>query len=479
MSTIAFSNVLDNPPVCTRLMQFIPVRDALACIRVCKTWTQHFARSVWHTIDFKTHEAILLLDPTTVQKYGHHIQAIENMSKQAHLEALGEAITFNRLISISVLLSKDDSLFNTHCQELIRSNKGILTTLEVEAEYKTEPWPVVFPLDVFLPDAASNLTSNLRKLMIMGFTMPHASLTNILRSCPALISLDLWGTVIKPNEDGTEDIYQHLGLLYFIADADNLLVQYPIRGQSKSLLVHFPKLRTISTYGYVTDTFPIRLFWDEIRRWCPDLRNLETNCTPAPLIARMLTQAWTGLERVHFDYDAAAADIFLSLLAHRKTLVKLSSATTRTGFYEREVVLEVKDPLEDETWMVQCIPQQCQQLEELFLPEHAMNMDEVEKKEWRCRGLKDLRIRVQGIDTAEVIDRVVATWHRRRRVKQGMDLESRSVNADKSGSDATAEERDLVTKEQAGTSLEERVVRHLLKFDKLKSVWLGKAVRRL
>ncbi|KAF9984365.1 hypothetical protein BGZ75_004079 [Mortierella antarctica] len=389
-------------------MQFIPVRDALSCIRVCKTWTQHFARSVWHTIDFKTHEAILLLDPTTVQKYGHHIQAIENMSKQAHLEALGEAITFNRLISISVLLSKDDTLFNTHCQELIRSNK-----------------------------------------------------------------------VIKPNEDGTEDRYQHLGLLYFIADADNLLVQYPIRGQSKSLLVHFPKLRTISTYGYVTDTFPIRLFWDEIRRWCPDLRNLETNCTPAPLIARMLTQAWTGLERVHFDYDAAAADIFLSLLAHRKTLVKLSSATTRTGFYEREVVLEVKDPLEDETWMVQCIPQQCQQLEELFLPEHAMNMDEVEKKEWRCRGLKDLRIRVQGIDTAEAIDRVVATWHRRRRVKQGMDLESRSVNADKSGSDATAEERDLVTKEQAGTSLEERVVRHLLKFDQLKSVWLGKAVRRL
>ncbi|KAF9287651.1 hypothetical protein BGZ68_001510 [Mortierella alpina] len=477
MSTTALSNALDNPQVCARLMQFVPVRDALSCIRVCKFWTQHFARSIWHTIDFSTHEAILKLDPETVQRYRHHIQAIENISKQAHLEALGQDIVINRLKGISVLLSKTDTQFNTHCHELIRANKAGLTALEVEAEHRTEPWPVAFPLEDFLPEATSNWTSKLKKLMIMGFTMPHESLAIILRSCPALISLDLWNTIVEPSEDGTEDRYQHPGLTYLIVDADKLLVLNPVPGQSKSLLVHFPNLRTISTYGYVTNTFPITLFWDEIRRWCPGLRNLETNCTPAPLIAKMLTHAFTGLARVHFDYDAAAADIFLSLLVHRRTLVKVSSATTWSGFYDKEAVREVKDPLEGETWMVQCIPQQCQQLEELFLPEHAMNMDEVEKKEWQCRGLKDLRIRVQGIDTAEAIDRVVATWHRRRRVKLGLDLEFRSVNGDMIGLEAGAE-RDMVTKEQTGTTLEERVVRHLLKFDKLKSVWLGKAVHR-
>ncbi|KAF9948011.1 hypothetical protein BGZ72_010077 [Mortierella alpina] len=478
MSTTVITNVLDNSLVCARLMQFIPVRDALSCIRVCKTWTQPFASSVWHTVDFKTHESFLTLEPAIVKKYRHHIQAVENMSKQAHLDALGEDINFNQFISISVLLSKDDTQFNTHCQELIQRNQTSLTTLEVEAEYKTEPWPVAFPLEVFLPGATSNWTSKLKKLMIMGFTMPHASLATILRSCPSLISLDLWDTVIKPSEDGAEDKYQHMGLTYFIANADNFLVQNPVPGQSRSLLVHFPNLKTISTYGYLIDTFPMTLLWDEIRRWCPSLRNLETNCTPAPLIAKMLTQAFMGLSRVHFDYDAAAADIFLSLLVHRKTLIKVSSATTRSGFYEKETVLEVKDPLEDETWMVQFIPQQCEQLEELFLPEHAMNMDEVEKKEWRCRGLKDLRIRVQGIDTAEAIDRVVATWNRKRRVKAGLHAESRSLNTDPSGTEVR-EERDTVTKEQTGTSLEERVVRHLLKFDKLKSVWLGKAVYRL
>ncbi|KAF9570586.1 hypothetical protein EC968_001661 [Mortierella alpina] len=479
MSATAFSHVLDNPLVCNRLMQYIPVRDALSCIRVCKTWTQHFARAVWQTIDFKTHESFLLLDSAIVQQYRQHIQAIENVSIPVHLESLGEDIHLNRLTSISVLLSKDDTLFNTRCQELIRSNKTSLTALEVEADYKTDPWSVAFPLEVFLPDPGSNWTSKLKKLMIMGFTMPHTSLVTILRSCPALTSLDLWDTVIQPSEDGTEDRYRHLGMTYFILDADNLLVQNPVPGQSKSLLVHFPNLWTLSTYGYAVDTFPSTLLWDEIRQWCPRLRNLETNCTPAPLIAKMLTQASVGLARVHFDYDAAAADIFLSLLVHRKTLVKVSAATAGSGFYGKETVPEVKDPLEGETWIAQCIPQQCSQLEELFLPEHAMNMDEVEKKDWQCRGLKDLRIRVQGLDTAEAIDRVVATWNRRRRVKLGLDLESRSANAERTGPDAAAEERDMMTKEHPGASLEERVVRHLLKFDKLKSVWLGKAVHRL
>ncbi|CAO3567034.1 unnamed protein product [Mortierella alpina] len=478
MSTTSFSHVLDNPLVCARLMQFIPVRDALSCIRVCKNWTQPFARSIWHTIDFKIH---LLLDQDAVQKYRHHIRALENLSSQEHLKALGEVLSFNQLTCINVLLSKDDAQFNTHCYEIIQRNKTTLTTLDVEADYKVEPWSVVFPLEIFLPDEESDCASKLKKLMIMGFTMPYTSLVRILRSCPALTSLDLWDSVIQPNEDGIEDRCEHPGITYFIANAGAMLFQNPVPGQGHSLLVHFPNLKTLSTYGSSSVTCPTTLLWDEIRRWCPGLRNLETNCTPAPLIATMLTRAFVGLSRVHFDYDAAAADVLLSLLVHQKTLVKVSSATSGSGFYQTEKVLELKDPLEDETWMVQCIPQRCERLEEFFLPEHAMNMDEVEKKEWRCRNLKDLRIRVQGIDTAEAIDRVVAIWSQRRRVKLGLDMDSRSENDVENGPDAAAaaKERDMVTKDPAGLSLEERVVRHLLKFDKLSSVWLGKAAHHL
>ncbi len=54
-----------------------------------------------------------------------------------------------------------------------------------------------------------------------------------------------------------------------------------------------------------------------------------------------------------------------------------------------------------------------------------------------------------------------------------------SLIAEKDGLEVREEEREMMIKEPAGTSLEERVVRHLLEFEKLRSVWLGKAVYRL
>ncbi|KAF9397796.1 hypothetical protein BGX21_008497 [Mortierella sp. AD011] len=89
----------------------------------------------------------------------------------------------------------------------------------------------------------------------------------------------------------------------------------------------------------------------------------------------------------------------------------------------------------------------------LSIKNNSMDMSHVEKSLWKCSDLKVLRARIKGLDTAEKIDRALQLWVEGRKVK---DEKMRSQK-----------DKQCRTGEIGGSSIEERVARHLLAFDKL------------
>jgi len=114
-------------------------------------------------------------------------------------------------------------------------------------------------------------------------------------------------------------------------------------------------------------------------------------------------------------------------------------------------------------WIILSIPRLCIRLRELDLPGYEMNMSDIEKSKWVCHDLSTLCIRVQGLNTREKIDRTIQLWNDGRRLKGEIRSNGEKQNIGILPSD---------------NSIEARFARHLLKFEKLKNVWIGWKVRR-
>ncbi|KAF9287653.1 hypothetical protein BGZ68_001512 [Mortierella alpina] len=483
---------LDLSEIRVVISQFLPKKDALACTQVSKDWAKDFARPIWHTIDFKVHKTFLELGADTIKKYSHYILAVKNISLQSHLDIL-QGIDAHQLRCIAVTMNRD-AQFHKDCYDLIRRNNTTLTRMSLSLPFSKSKTSYTAPLDAILPDPTALCTpSKLTHLVIESHVLSRASLSTLLRGCPALTSLDLWNSQVRANEDGTLDDFRHEGIRQLVSKVQGFIFVDPTLPEDRrSLLVHFPNLKVLSTYGYHQDMLPITELRDEIRRWCPRLTSLYTNNSPSPVVVQMLVQGFERLTVLHFSYDAVSADIFLAIETHQRTLTSVTAAVPFSAFYEsREVPGVEADVLADAGWMAQRIPQRCDKLEELWLPEHAMAMEDVERRAWRCRGLKDLRVRIRGLDVAERIDGVIATLQMGLRMKRRRqatmaksvststnteDGEEKEINNTTQGDDTDGEQE----KEHLElTPLETRVVQHLLQFDRLKILWLGTSIHHI
>ncbi|KAF9948013.1 hypothetical protein BGZ72_010079 [Mortierella alpina] len=495
---------LDLSEIRVLISQYLPKKDALACTQVSKDWAKDFARPIWHTIDFKVHKTFLELGADTIKKYSHYILAVKNISLQSHLDVL-QGLEAHQLRSIAVTMNRD-AQFHTDCYELIRRNNTTLTRISLNLLFSKSKTPYTAPLDAILPDpTALTMPSKLTHLIIESHILSRASLSTLLRGCPALRSLDLWNSQVRPNEDGTLDDFRHEGIKQLVSKVQGFIFLEPTLPEDRrSLLVHFPNLKVLSTYSYHQDVLPIAELRDEIRRWCPRLTSLYTNNSPSPVVVQMLVQGFERLTVLHFSYDAVSAEIFLALETHQRTLTSVTAAVPFSAFYEsREVPGVDGDVLADAGWMAQRVPQRCDKLEELWLPEHAMAMEDVERRDWKCRGLKDLRVRIRGLDVAERIEEVVATLRLRMRQKRRRLARMDSDTADEGAEDSSRtqqdeEAKDLISRQDEDrdadgdegegdsekglsdiTPLEERVLQHLLQFDRLKILWLGTSIHHL
>ncbi|KAG9062222.1 hypothetical protein KI688_006554 [Linnemannia hyalina] len=117
---------------------------------------------------------------------------------------------------------------------------------------------------------------------------------------------------------------------------------------------------------------------------------------------------------------------------------------------ERDNVPSEDDHFQQSDRAVQLLPRCCPHLKFLEFEGHEMDMDIVEEETWACIGLQHLRARIRGLDTKDKIDRSLDLW--------------------KEGKQKSQQQKETKAKD---TSIEARVARHLLSFEKLQAVWLG------
>ncbi|KAF9958513.1 hypothetical protein BGZ72_000264 [Mortierella alpina] len=591
-------NPLSLPEIRERIGRYLSVKDALSCVQVSKDWAKDFARPIWHTIHFGTQQHFVDLDPAIIQKYRHHISVVTHFSDLAHFKTLQSPQSGQFLAGLSVLSGTVKSEDQGTCNDLITRNNSSLTKVVLERDYSSaDGEDEDLSLETFSPVEAliSNPTvlpaipSRLTTLKLQRYRMQRETLSMLLRGCPALETLNLLKTKIfqRLRNDSTKEEFQHLRIRYFAADAENLLLPVPTAAAADapgtipvpvqslqqpmrpSLLAHFPALTTLGIDANNGNELQEPEFRSETARWCPTLRGLDTYGWILSIL--LVNDFVENITTVSFNHAGITAKLVLALLSREDTLTSVSthaneswgSAVDETdrGREEEEMMgsaMAVRAPetftelYADSIWMAYMIPRQCPKIERLCFPEYMMDMDEIEKVAWVCDGLRDLRVRIRGLDTAEKIHTVLSMWATRRRLhkleqKRKADEEAvkatiedtvatassaaaAAVAAAEDTSETTGTAKDVAAateesvnkpafgnadetagdhiieaavventaigaaaaedKAQGSTSdvpdtvkaivpLEERVVRHLLQFDNLNTVWLGYGIFRL
>ncbi|KAG0276235.1 hypothetical protein BGZ95_007814 [Linnemannia exigua] len=99
-------------------------------------------------------------------------------------------------------------------------------------------------------------------------------------------------------------------------------------------------------------------------------------------------------------------------------------------------------------------------MEILDLHAHEMDMDEVEMGDWICRDLKEIRLRVKGLNIKDNILKAIVLWRKGcwRRWRE------------QAGTPVAEEEGRL---DETDMSIVALIACHLLKFDTLWTAWLG------
>ncbi|KAF9290548.1 hypothetical protein BGZ68_006784 [Mortierella alpina] len=595
-------NPLCLPEIRERIGRYLSIKDALSCVQVSKDWAKDFARPIWHTIHFEVQPQFVELDPAVIQKYCHHISVVTHFSNLTHLKPLqSPSQTGKFLTGLTVLSGTVNSDDQGTCNELIARNKSSLINVVLERKYlSTDDEEEDYSLETFSPVEAlvpnptvvPAIPSRLTTLKLQGYRVQRETLCMLLRGCPALETLNLLGTKIfqRLRNDTAKDEFQHTGIRYFAADAENLLlpvtataaaadapanthvpVQSLLQRTRPSLLAHFPALTTLGIDANTESELQAPEFRSEVARWCPNVRGLDSYGWILSIL--LVNDYFETIRAVSFNHAGIFAKLVLALLNHEDTLTSVSTHgneswgsavdETERGREEKDMIASAAvaaapetftDLFADSTWMVYMIPRQCPKIERMCFPEYMMDMDEIEKVPWVCEGLRDLRVRIRGLDTAEKIQAVLSTWATRRRLHRleqkrkadeeavkatiegsaamtngsseaivGVECSSKmldlttnitaavqactenttestiansdeaaagnSVEAaatDNTGIGATsAENKSLASASEIQDTvkvtlpLEERVVRHLLQFDNLTTVWLGSGIFRV
>ncbi|KAF9131357.1 hypothetical protein BGW39_001865, partial [Mortierella sp. 14UC] len=176
-----------------------------------------------------------------------------------------------------------------------------------------------------------------------------------------------------------------------------------------------------------------------------------------------LTDIASNVSRLTIHLDCLTPGTVTAILLHQKTIKKVAHFYHRGFDYDKEQVGPVSSNLQVTDEMILQIPRRCSQLQRLNLHRFEFDMDAVEKVEWVCKDLRKLRIRFKDLNTKETILRAIALWRAgcwRRWQQQATEAKAEA---------AVKEEEQLRTDQ----SVEARVARHLLKFEKLQWVWLG------
>ncbi|KAK3848161.1 MAG: hypothetical protein J3R72DRAFT_416217 [Linnemannia gamsii] len=276
--------------------------------------------------------------------------------------------------------------------------------------------------------------------------------------------------------------FQHKGVVTLLAPIKQVFKPDPDSDLSSlgfSLLVHFPNLTEWTCYNLPTFLFvPAERIKTEVSRCCPRLTMINTWESPPPIIHSLVANAFYGLKNVTFQYGQISMDVIVALLYHRATLLQVFAFWgNQSSYTERDGLSLEGDHFQQSGRAVQLLPRCCPHLKFFEFESHEMDMDIVEEEKWACRGLRQLRVRIRGLDTKEKIAWTLNLWKEGRQKKDNITAQEKEESLWQKESKEEDEEDTTLSgshkNEAKDTSIEARVARHLLAFEKLEAVWLG------
>jgi hypothetical protein len=211
---------------------------------------------------------------------------------------------------------------------------------------------------------------------------------------------------------------------------------------------------------------------DQFAQHCPLIKAVGID-TPATITAPLLTKTFQTMTRI--IVDEMSPEIITAILTHQETLADVITFHASDDFYEQEGIPPLASKPLASGRELQLIPQTCSRLTTLELPTLQQDMDDIESTAWSCTQLEELYIRIRGLDTKDMVDRAIHLWVDYREEKR----KNRKENPENcSDLNSSGTQGDIVADTLHNSdSVEERVARHLVRFEKLKKVWLGHTIK--
>ncbi|KAF9143096.1 hypothetical protein BG015_000539 [Linnemannia schmuckeri] len=472
------------PELIHRLSRFTTLHDSLSCALVCRAFSEIFIPVIWFSVDFDLQPRFTGLPSSVVTKHGHHIRIVENIQSCAEVRVLANP-QVQRLRKIKYMDTTGSNLQHILGFEIVSRNSASLVRLDLVPD---DPVPVgeenrlanYIQVTALIPPFGSPQASKLYRLCIMDLHLTFEGLMTIFHGCPQLTKLGLVNVTILGKPTNPQQLYQHPNISFLSCLHQALFRTDPLdRHQpTPSLLLHLPHLKTIELCDHEVEnnpspstlnTIPPRALLSELSRHCPNLTGLRVqglrDCTDL-VSAFCSTPISRQVSELAFDYDHISLGIITSLLLHPQSLTSVKIYRGVDFILDRDVVPIVDDHFWAQGQFMQLVPRTCKGLRILDIHLHEMDMDVVEMGKWVCKDLRRLRVRIKGLDTRERILETIALWRKEWRARRNNLPSSLDVsNSNSNGNSANGQTNDL--------SIEERVVRHLLKLENLEIVWLG------
>lgn len=469
-------NPFDSSDLRLQLSRLLTIKDATSCACVSKAWSDTFTSAIWRKIDFRAHPQFANLSTEVIAKHGHHIRTAKNASTLLQITALANP-SINQLKELQIrAVASMLPMLHVYAYEIVFKNRASLQNLHLFAStssidrQKSVAKFVIPSTFVPLSSAASFPgPSKITTLKIEQLSLTHDDLIDILQGCPALSDLRLPYTSVTGTPSKS---FQHMGVMFFGSDCKTLFgpnctlqpnsIAWCIAPVAEtphtSLLSYFPNLATLYLCNYTPEaTIPSAEIKKTILKHCLHLTGFQLEDITGAIVFEFLANISDKVTQLVFRHFNMSMEMINSILLHQNSMTTLMHFSIPGFSFEDGKVAPVTTHSQALGTHLQLVPRRCSRLRVLDLHFFEMEMDAVERGEWTCKGLRTLRVRVMGLDTKDRILKAIELWR----------AGCRRRSQEKAGTMMVKEE------DVMDMPIEARVARHLLKFERLSSVWLG------
>ncbi|KAG9061047.1 hypothetical protein KI688_007676 [Linnemannia hyalina] len=445
------NNPLDLTKIRVRVSSFLGREDHLSCIRVCRDWFHDFAPLAWHTVDFdKEAAAFKKVPPEVLNKYGGFVSQTLNISTLSHIQAL-QHVKVNSIVAMKIHFN-GNCLYRSMLSDLLRRSHGSITSLtfwchppepNTFEKQRSGAYHYIHVNDIFAPfpsstDPRSNasLGTRLKSLSLTHICLTREGFSSILQYSPLLDELTLDRVMVMYHKPGIP-LYTGSALRYLSADFAQVWCNDSLDPSAPCLLLHFPLLEKWHLTSLAQpNNRTIDLKNLDFSSWCPLLQTVTFGSDDTDAISALLLNNFKDLKSCTLSAKTLAMSTALGLVSHMDSLTTIrftGEAQEATSMQLLSVTMKL-----------------CRNLQVLSFESLVCDVETVEKIRWGCKGLRELRVRFQGLDTPEDIDGC---------------LKKLCVTTRSGGIGSTRH----LDKDTIST----RIVQHLLQFKQLRTVWLG------